>query len=157
MSGPPLPPGKLGLSKRLLQSLKPRSRRSSPSPVSLSTTVVTSSTAQSSDSQSTQILVSSSPPSARRVAADSPNASVAASSPQQAASNSSMSHNLLDNALNLLSGPDRMILQKCLLPTSNDITLAVEQALAAAKERQRYCLEKRWRFTFAGREFILKE
>jgi hypothetical protein len=29
--------------------------------------------------------------------------------------------------------------------------------LAAAKEKQRHCLEKRWRVTFAGREFILKE
>lgn len=33
----------------------------------------------------------------------------------------------------------------------------MEQALAAAQEKQRLCLEKRWRFTFAGKEFILKD
>jgi hypothetical protein len=35
--------------------------------------------------------------------------------------------------------------------------LALKQALDATKEKQRCCIEKRWRFTFAGRVVILKE
>lgn len=40
---------------------------------------------------------------------------------------------------------------------ASDIDLAVEQALAAAKEKQRCCIEKRWTFTFTGRTIVLKE
>ena len=66
-------------------------------------------------------------------------------------------HNLLDDALQRLSARDRATIREHILPTSSDIGLAVEQTLAAAQEKQRCCLEKRWRFRFAGREFILKE
>ncbi|KAL9027314.1 MAG: hypothetical protein Q9196_004145, partial [Gyalolechia fulgens] len=40
---------------------------------------------------------------------------------------------------------------------ASDIDLALEQALAAAKEKQRCCIEKRWTFTFTGRTIVLKE
>ena len=40
---------------------------------------------------------------------------------------------------------------------ASDIDLAFEQALAAAKEKQRYCIEKRWKFTFRGRTVDVKE
>lgn len=40
---------------------------------------------------------------------------------------------------------------------ASDIDLALEQALAAAKEKQRYCIEKRWTFTFAERTVVVKE
>jgi hypothetical protein len=63
----------------------------------------------------------------------------------------------LDDALQRLSARDRATIREHILPTSSNIGLAVEQALAAAQEKQRCCLEKRWRFRFAGREFILKE
>ena len=39
----------------------------------------------------------------------------------------------------------------------NDIDLAFDQAFTAAKEKQRYCIEKRWKFTFGGRTVDLKE
>jgi hypothetical protein len=39
----------------------------------------------------------------------------------------------------------------------NKIQNFFEQALAVAKEKQRHCQEKRWRFTFAARALILKE
>ena len=148
---------KLSLSERFRKHLKPRSRASSPSPASFSTQAFPSSTAPTPGSSSTQILVSSRPPSAGQVAANSPNASATASSSQQAISNPSSSHNLLDDALKQLSDHDRAALREYILPTSSDIDLALEQALAAAKEKQRCCLEKRLRVTFAGREFILKE
>lgn len=57
--------------------------------------------------------------------------------------------------LNQLSDGDRTTLQQYLLTPNVD--LALEQAVDAAKEKQRCCLEERWRFTLAGQEFILKE
>lgn len=35
--------------------------------------------------------------------------------------------------------------------------MAFEQALAAVKEKQRYCIEKRWKFIFGGRIVDVKE
>jgi hypothetical protein len=63
----------------------------------------------------------------------------------------------LDDALKQLSDGDRATLREYALPTSNNIDLALRQALAAAKEKQRCCIEKRWTFTFAGRIVTLKE
>jgi hypothetical protein len=40
---------------------------------------------------------------------------------------------------------------------ASDIDSAIEQALAAAKERQQYCIEQRWKFTFRGRIVNVKE
>ncbi len=40
---------------------------------------------------------------------------------------------------------------------TSDIDLALEKALTAAKEKQRYCDEKRWTFTFIGRTVDVKE
>ena len=40
---------------------------------------------------------------------------------------------------------------------ASDIDVALEQALAAAKEKQRCCIEKRWTFTFTGRTVVVKE
>lgn len=39
----------------------------------------------------------------------------------------------------------------------NDIDLAPEQALTAAKKKQRYCIEKRWTLIFTGRTVVVKE
>ncbi|KIX03848.1 uncharacterized protein Z518_07401 [Rhinocladiella mackenziei CBS 650.93] len=141
MSGAPVPSVKLSVRERLRQRLKPGSRASSPTPAG---------------SSSTQILASSSPPSARPLATNSSNASTVPSSSQQATPNPS-SHNILDVALKRLSDNDRETLRKHIPPTLSDIDLALEQAVAAAKEKQRWCLEDRWRITLAGQEFILKE
>jgi ankyrin repeat domain-containing protein 50 len=145
MSGIPVHPVKLSITKRFRKRFKPASSASSPSPAQLSSQALISSTTQSPGSSSTQILSSSSLSSAGLIAANSPTTSP------------SFSHNLLDDALKQLSHRDRATLQDHILPNSSDVNLALEQALAAAQEKQRHCLEKRWRVTFAGREFILKE
>ncbi|KAL8626046.1 hypothetical protein Q9189_008273, partial [Teloschistes chrysophthalmus] len=38
-----------------------------------------------------------------------------------------------------------------------DIDLALEETLAAAKQKQGFCITKRWTYTFAGRTVVLKE
>jgi hypothetical protein len=154
MGGVPVHPVKLSITERFRKRFRPASGASSPSPAQLSKQALISSTTQSPGSSSTQIL-SSSLSSAGLIAAYSPTTSVPPS--QQPTSNPSFSHNLLDDALKQLSHRDRATLQDHILPNSSDVNLALEQALAAAQEKQSHCLEKRWRVTFAGREFILKE
>jgi hypothetical protein len=105
-----------------------------------------SSPARSSGSSSTQILALSNPPSAGLVTVNS-----------QPTSNPFFSDNLLNNALKRVSDRDRATLQNHLLPNSSDIDLALNQALDAAKEKQRCCIEKRWTFNFAGRAVTLKD
>lgn len=127
MSGHSIPHVKRSLGERIRKSFKPRSRASSPSP------------------------------STGLAAANSPTTSAAASTSPQAPFNSSLSHNLLVDALKRLSGRDRETIEEYILPTSSDIDLALEQALAAAKEKQRCCDEKRWTFTFAGQAVTVKD
>ena len=59
--------------------------------------------------------------------------------------------------LKRLSPDDRAIVQDYMFHNASDIDLAFEQALAAAKEKRRYCIEKRWKFTFRGRTVDVKE
>ena len=59
--------------------------------------------------------------------------------------------------LRRLSEDDRAALQDCTPHNASDIDLALEQALAAAKEKQRCCIEKRWTFTIRERTVVLKE
>ena len=63
----------------------------------------------------------------------------------------------MDNALKRLLDSDRATLREYVVPTSNDVDLALRRALAAAEKKQRYRIEKRWTFTFAGRKVTLKE
>jgi hypothetical protein len=74
--------------------------------------------------------------------------------PEHAPSNSS-SDNLLDDAVKLLS--DRELETLGVLQTSCDIGSVVEQAVAAAKEKQRCCEETRGAFKLAGKTFNLKD
>ena len=157
MSGTPYPPAKPSVRERLRQHFRPGSRASSPIPAPVSSQALTSSVVQSPSSPSTQILASSRPQSAKLVAANTPNASVASSSSQPATPHPSPSNSILDNALKRLLDCDRATLREYVVPTSNDVDLALRQALAAAEEKQRYCIEKRWTFTFAGRKVTLKE
>jgi hypothetical protein len=144
MSGASGLPKKLSFKDRL-RGITSRSRASSSSP----------------GTSSILISASSSPSPAGLVAANSPSASIAPSSSQQAISNPSSdpssNQNLLDEALKQVSDRDRATLRQFIPSTSRDIDSAVEQALAAAEGKQGQCLEKRWRVTFAGREFVLKE
>ena len=147
MSGASGLPKKLSFKDRL-RGITSRSRASSSSPLS---------TAQSPGTSSILISASSSPSPAGLVTANSPNASIAPSSSQQAISNPSSNQNLLDEALKQVSDRDQTTLRQFIPLTSRDIDSAVEQALAAAEGKQGQCLEKRWRVTFGGREFVLKE
>lgn len=160
MSGLPVPPVKLSRRERLRKSVNPRNWGSSPSPspasFSTQTQALTSFTAPSPGPSSIQALASSSAPSTGLVAANSSTTSAAASSPPQATSNPSSSHNILDDALKALSNRERATIGEHTL-ISSDIDSALNQALAAAKEKQRCCYEKRWTFTFAGRAVTLKD
>ena len=78
------------------------------------------------------------------------------SSPQ-ATSAPSSTPDLLDDALKRLSDDDRATLQDYICHNTSDIGLGLEQALVAAKEKQRYCIEKRWTFTLKGRTIAVKE
>lgn len=160
MSGLPVPPVKLSRRERFRKRFNLRNWGSSPSPSpassSTQTQAFTSSTAPSSGSSSTQVLASSSAPSTGLVAANSPTASAAASSSPQVTSNPSSSRNILDDALKALSNQERETIREHTL-ISSDIDSALNQALAAAKEKQRGCYEKRWTFTFAGRAVTLKD
>ena len=59
--------------------------------------------------------------------------------------------------LRRLSEDDRAIIQVFASHNVSDVDLALDQALAAAKEKQRCCIEKRWTFTTKGRTVVLKE
>ena len=83
--------------------------------------------------------------------------SAATLSSPQATSTSSSNLYLLDDVLKRLSDDDRASLQDHIFHSASDIDLALDQALAAAKEAQRSCEEKRWKFTFPGRTVIVKE
>jgi hypothetical protein len=111
----------------------------------------------SPSSPSTQILASSRLPSSKLVAANTPNTSVASSSSQPATPHPSPTNNIFGNALKRLLDSDRATLREYVVATSNGVDLALRQALAAAEKKQRYRIEKRWTFTFAGRKVTLKE
>ena len=59
--------------------------------------------------------------------------------------------------LERLSEDDHATLQHYMFDNASDIGLALEKSLAAAKEKQRCCIEKRWTFTLAGRTVVVKE
>lgn len=75
----------------------------------------------------------------------------------QAISTPFSSPNLLHDVLKRLSDNDQATFRDYTLHNAGDIDLALEQVLAAAKEKQRCCIAKRWTFTFTGRTVVLKE
>jgi len=158
MSGNPTPSVKTSRRQRVLAHLTFRGRASSPSPSpsSRSNQTVTSSTAQMTSSSYTQAVSSSTAP-AGPVLTDLLTAGAAPLSSSQATSTPSSNPNLLHDVLKRLSDDDRATLQDYIFHNASDIDLALEQALAAAKKKQRCCIEKRWTFTFTGRTVVLKE
>ena len=158
MSGNPTPSAKPSRRQRLLAHLPFKSRASSPSPSpsSWSNRNVTSSTAQIVNSPFTQAVSSSAAPPGP-VFGGLLTAGAAPLPSSQATPTSSSNPNLLHNVLKRLSEDDRATLQNCIFQDASDTDLALEQALAAAKEKQRYCVEKRWTFIFEGRTVVLKE
>ena len=91
------------------------------------------------------------------VSADLSIASIGPLSSPQATSIPFSNPDLLHDVLKRLSDNDRATLQDYMFHNASDIDLALEQALAAAKEKQRCCNEKRWTFRFTGRTIDLKE
>lgn len=79
------------------------------------------------------------------------------SAPQLPIPRQSSNREFLDDALRRLSDRDQQILQPFILPNSSDVGEAIEQSLAAARQKRLDCESKRWTFTFAGRMVILKE
>lgn len=156
MSGAASQPAKLSKRKRFLNGLRFPNRAPSSSSTQSSTYTPTAPTTQSPLPTPTRISSSFSPLSTGLPATTYSIAGTVPASSQQAPSSSS-SHKLLDDAFKRLSDRDHATIREQILPTSSEIGVVVEQALAAAQEKQRLCLEKRWRFTFAGKEFILKD
>ena len=158
MSGNPTPSVKASRRQRLLAHFPSRHHvpSSSPSSSLQLNQNVTSSTVQVIKSSSTQ-TVPSSTALAGPVSSDLLTAGASPLSSPQATSNPSSDLNLLQNVLRRLSDDDRATLQRYTSHNVSDIDLALEQALAAAKEKQRSCIEKRWTFTFKGRTVVLKE
>ncbi|KAH8781592.1 hypothetical protein BGZ57DRAFT_887356 [Hyaloscypha finlandica] len=153
MSGSSSPTAKLGLRERLRRKFGnrgPSPPSSTPPPIP----VLELPTAHSPSSSSTQ-AVSASPLSASPFTVHSPNTTTALSPSQQPIPN--LSFDLFEEALKLLSDGDRTIIRKYTLPTAGEIDLALVQGIAAAKVKQRRCIERRWTFTFAGREVTLKD
>ena len=129
---------------------------SSPSlPPSQSSKAATSSTAQVTRPSSTQ-AISSSTASAGPVFTNLSTAGTGPLLSPQANSSPSSSSNLLYDALKRLSDDDRATLQDHIGHNTSDIGLGLEQALVAAKEKQRYCIEKRWTFIIKGRTIAVK-
>ncbi|KAI4086507.1 MAG: hypothetical protein L6R37_008413, partial [Teloschistes peruensis] len=67
------------------------------------------------------------------------------------------SRDLVSDVFRRLSNDDRETLQGHQLHSTSDIDLALDEILAAAKEKQGFCIAKRWTYTFAGRTVVLKE
>ena len=158
MSGNPTPFVKGSRRQRILARLPFKNRASSPSP-SLSSRwsqTVTSSTTQTANSSSLHV-VSSSTASTEPILTNFLTAGAVPLSSSQTTSTPSSNPNLVHNVLRRLSDGDRAVLQAYTCHNASDIHLALEQALAAAKEKQRCCIEKRWTFTFTGRTVLLKE
>ena len=158
MSGIPTPSVKASRWQQVLAHLAFRDRASSPSssPSPQSNQNVTSSTAQITNPSSTQ-TVSLSTASAGPVLSDLLTAGAAPLSLPQESYNPSSNTNLLRDVLKRLSDNDRATLEEYMSYDASDINSALEQALAATKEKQRCCIKKRWTFTLTGRTVVLKE
>ena len=149
MSGLLPPPTKVSLRHRLRENFRSRSRASSPSPLP-----------SSSPNLQTHITTSRSPAlssSAVLTVANHPNASAVHPVSQQVTSQPFVSHDLFSRAFRLLSDGDRIVLEDYIPSNASDITVALEQASAAAVVKQRQCNEKRWKFTLNGKTILLKE
>ena len=156
MSGNPTPSTKTSRRQRFLAHFRDRASSSSPSPLSRLNQTVTSSTAQITNSSSTQAISSSTAPTGT-VSNDLLAAGAASLPLPQATSTPSSNQNLFHDVLERLLVDDRATLQDYMVHNASDIDLALEQALAAAKEKQRCCIEKRWTFILTGRTVVLKE
>ena len=111
-----------------------------------------SSTAQITNSPSTQDVSSSTAP-AGPVPHNLLTAGTAPLLSPQATSNRDFLYNVFGRLLN----NNQATLQDYIFDNASDIDLALEQTLAAAKEKQRCCIEKRWTFTLTGRTVVMKE
>lgn len=152
------PSTKLGLRQRLRARLKSNSRASSPVPSSsLSANTVSTTTTQPSSSLSTQLGSFSDLRPSAPASSGSPAASPTPSSRHQSSSDLPTNEDILSRTLQHLSNNERATLEHQFLPNLQDVDVALENALTAAKEKQRCCIEKKWTCTFGGRSITLKD
>ena len=158
MSGDSTPPAKSSRRQRILAHLtsKGLASSSSLSPSPQSRRDITSLTLQATNLSSTQALSSSTAP-AGPVSTDLLAAGTGPPLSPRATSTPSSRSNLLYDVLKRLSDNDRATLQGYICHNTSNIRLGLEQALVAAKEKQRYCIEKRWTFTVKGHTITVKE
>ncbi|KAI4086596.1 MAG: hypothetical protein LQ339_009019 [Xanthoria mediterranea] len=155
MSGPSTKPG---LRQRLRARFKSNNRASSPVPSSsLSANTVPTTTTQPSSSLSRQFASSSNIRPSAPVSSGSPATSPTPSSRHQSSSDLPANEDILSRTLQRLSNNERATLEHQFLPNLQDVDVALDDALTAAKEKQRCCIEKKWIFTFGGRSITLKD
>ncbi|KAL8907866.1 MAG: hypothetical protein Q9171_005691 [Xanthocarpia ochracea] len=155
MSGPSTKPG---LRQRLRARFKSNNRASSPVPSSsLSANTVPTTTTQPSSSLSTQFASSSNIRPSAPVSSSSPATNPTPSSRHQSSSDLPTNEDILSRTLQRLSNNERATLEHQFLPNLQDVDVALDDTLTAAKEKQRCCIEKRWTFTFGGRFITLKD
>src|SRR4051794_16601371 len=158
MSGAATPGGKPRRRDRFLKPFVSSSRKLSPSPSTSSTAnASTSSTVQSLGTSPALVSRAASRQSAAPSAVQFPSINPISLASQPGTPSKSSSHDVLNGALQRLSDRDRTTLQPFILPTTSNVNEALEQSLAAAKQKQQDCNAKRWTFTFAGRTVTLKE
>ena len=64
---------------------------------------------------------------------------------------------ILHNVLEELTTEDRAIVEEYVLPGSADVSLVLQKAVNAVQAKRVLCESKRWTFTIAGREVVLKD
>lgn len=152
MSGPHHSHPKLSFRQRLRQSLKPSTSSTNPTTTTSTGLTTTQNAVQSSANAST---------SNTALSLNAGNALQSSQQQQQQQQQfsfpSSISDPLVHKSWQRLSPDDRAVLQQYISPNSVDIHVAVEQALTAAADKRRICLDKRWTYTIAGRNVILRE
>ncbi|KAH8664616.1 hypothetical protein BX600DRAFT_302073 [Xylariales sp. PMI_506] len=65
--------------------------------------------------------------------------------------------NLFEKALKQLDQSHRTVIERSILSKGDNIDTALVQTIAVAKVAQQRCLEKKWTWTFSGRERSLQE
>ncbi|KAL8942223.1 MAG: hypothetical protein Q9211_001490 [Gyalolechia sp. 1 TL-2023] len=143
---------KLGFRQRIRAHFETRNRASSAvhSSSSSANTVPTTTIQPFSSSSSTLYpspLVSSGSPATNPIP----------SLRHQSGSDLPTNDDILTRTLQRLSNDERATLGHQFLSNSQDVGMALDDALRAAKEKQRYCVEKKWTFTFGGRSITLND
>lgn len=96
------------------------------------------------------------PSSANLLPSGTTTPSPALQSPDPAAQET-LGHKVLDQALTLLSGEQQSALRQYAVGPTTDVQLAVQKAYDTAEQRRKECEQKKWRWTYNGREVVLRD